>query len=88
VTLNHYHSQNMTAKNQFYLISVIGHSGTKWLSKVLHRPSDRTDINRKIEGNRSPSFLWRQWSEEQRKTFINICGPAMINFGYNIPNRI
>lgn len=54
-------------------------------------PSDRlrklqaTDINRKVEGDRSPPSLWSRWSDKQRETFRRVCGRAMRHYSYELP---
>ena len=65
---------------------------TKSLQK-LARPTTREarqhagyDMNRKIEGDRTPERLWQTWTDAQRETFKVICGPAMKEFGYEIPD--
>ncbi|RJQ13362.1 MAG: adenylyl-sulfate kinase [Nitrospiraceae bacterium] len=47
-----------------------------------------TDVNRKTMGDRSPSALWNEWSDEQRKVFEEICGPTMKAYGYEIPSTV
>jgi hypothetical protein len=34
----------------------------------------QTDINRKTEGGRAPSTIWRKWSAEQRRAYRDIVG--------------
>lgn len=46
-----------------------------------------TDVNRKVQGDRSPEALWAKWTDEQRAAFTRICGPAMERYGYAIPPR-
>lgn len=43
------------------------------------------DMNRKVPGDRSPGALWARWSQEQRDAFVDICGPSMAAFDYDIP---
>jgi hypothetical protein len=43
------------------------------------------DVNRKVEGNRAPAHLWRQWSEEQKADFIRVCGSGIEKLGYRMP---
>ncbi len=45
----------------------------------------KTDVNRKIQSNRSPDVIWARWSDEQREVFKRICGPVMEHYGYEIP---
>jgi hypothetical protein len=58
----------------------------------LARPTTReaqqhagVDLNRKIEGDRSPDYLWRTWTDHQRQTFKQLCGAAMEHFSYDMP---
>jgi len=50
----------------------------------LHRLQGQ-DVNRKVEGNRAPAHLWKQWSEKQRADFRRICGRGMKELGYRMP---
>jgi hypothetical protein len=34
----------------------------------------RRDINRKVQGGRAPSTLWRKWSKEQKRAYRDIVG--------------
>jgi hypothetical protein len=34
----------------------------------------QTDINRKTEGGRAPSTIWRKWSAEQRRAYRDVVG--------------
>jgi hypothetical protein len=43
------------------------------------------DINRKMQGDRSPQAIWATWTAEQREVFAEICGPAMEAYGYEWP---
>jgi len=45
----------------------------------------RRDVNRKIQGDRSPSMLWTKWSDEQRNIFKQICSTTMEKYSYEIP---
>ncbi|MDY6843991.1 MAG: hypothetical protein SVW57_07870 [Thermodesulfobacteriota bacterium] len=45
----------------------------------------QTEINQKIQGDRSPLSLWNKWSDEQRSTFKYICGSSMEHYGYELP---
>ena len=47
--------------------------------------AQKTDVNRKIEGDRTPEKLWAKWSYEQREIFEQICGRAMSHYRYQIP---
>ncbi len=47
--------------------------------------AQKTDVNRKIEGDRDPEKLWAKWSCEQREIFEQICGGAMSHYRYQIP---
>lgn len=47
--------------------------------------AQKTDVNRKIEGDRAPENLWAKWSYEQREIFEKICGHAMSHYRYQIP---
>ena len=47
--------------------------------------AQKTDINRKIEGDRAPEQLWAKWSHEQRTIFEQICGNAMSYYRYQVP---
>lgn len=44
------------------------------------------DINRKVEGNRHPNWLWQKWSRSKKEDFTRICGPAMERLGYELPS--
>ncbi len=46
------------------------------------------DINRKVEGDRTPSKLWRSWTAAERATFMDMCRPAMIQYGYVMPQTL
>jgi len=46
------------------------------------RLPDETDVDAQSLDRRAER--WRYWSREQRKTFVDICGPAMNYFGYPI----
>ncbi len=46
------------------------------------------DINRKVEGDRTPSTLWRSWTANERATFMDMCRPAMMQYGYEIPQTL
>jgi len=43
------------------------------------------DINRKVDGDRTPETLWDTWTQEQRSAFRRICGPGMEELGYDVP---
>jgi len=43
------------------------------------------DVNRKVEGNRTPAHLWKQWTEKQQADFRRICGSGMEQLGYRMP---
>ena len=34
----------------------------------------KTDINRKVEGSRAKSTIWRNWTKEQRAAYKEIVG--------------
>jgi len=42
-----------------------------------------TDVNRKVEGDRSPGALWKKWTPQERENFKAICGKGMKKFGYS-----
>jgi|GEM_PF-4445006 len=48
--------------------------------------AQQTDINRKVQGDRSSETLWSSWTDEQRAVFIRICGPGMKHYNYPIPS--
>lgn len=52
------------------------------LSRRALRDWQRQDINRKVEGDRSPGALWAKWNKEQRETFRRMCGETMSTLGY------
>jgi MoaA/NifB/PqqE/SkfB family radical SAM enzyme len=60
------------------------------LSKPIQeelRKWQETDVNRKVQGERSPSAFWDKWSEEQRTVFREICGSTMEIYNYEIPEK-
>jgi hypothetical protein len=46
-----------------------------------------TDINRKVQGERSPRVLWAKWTDEQREVFTRVCGTGMAHYGYEMPTE-
>lgn len=46
-----------------------------------------TDVNQKIQGDRSSEGLWQTWTDEQRQIFTELCQESMSVFGYEIPPR-
>jgi len=49
------------------------------------RAWQKTDVNRKVKGERRVSAVWGNWSRQQRKDFLRMCGPKMIELGYEMP---
>jgi hypothetical protein len=45
------------------------------------------DINRKIYYDRSPGHLWKQWTEEEKTAFLQICGPSMKYYNYPVLSK-
>jgi hypothetical protein len=41
-----------------------------------------TDVNRKVQGDRGPTAIWNKWTPEMRDTFVKICWPGMVQYGY------
>jgi len=52
------------------------------VDKNILKDIQETDVNRKIEGKRSPEFLFDSWTEEQRESFERICRETMEYYGY------
>ena len=60
------------------------HPGAVPMQSDLQRLQS-VDINRKMQGDRSPQAIWATWTAEQREVFAEICGPAMEAYGYEWP---
>jgi hypothetical protein len=56
------------------------------LSRETCREWQAKDINRKVNGDRSPAAIWAKWSADQRETFHRMCGGTMSMLGYEIPD--
>lgn len=46
------------------------------------------DINRKIDGDRSPDTLWASWTAAMRAEFTDICDDVMDRYGYAWPDEV
>jgi len=57
------------------------------LSRQELRQWQQRDINRKVQGDRTPATLWGQWTGVQRAAFRRICGDEMASLDYEIPGE-
>lgn len=61
------------------------------LQQVANLPAEvlrgwqRADINRKVDGDRTPATLWNSWTEAERDTFLYLCTRAMRQYSYEVP---
>jgi len=55
------------------------------MSDEVMREWQKTDVNRKVKGDRGVTAIWEKWSRRQRKAFLRICGCKMIELGYETP---
>lgn len=42
----------------------------------------KKDVNRKVEGDRTPRTLFSRWTDTEKAAFDLICGPGMKKYGY------
>ncbi|MHC4141730.1 MAG: sulfotransferase [Planctomycetota bacterium] len=55
------------------------------LLNVCYHPTSEDDANSPGETLRKRADRWRDWTDEQRRTFADVCGETMRYWGYEMP---